>query len=72
MVYAPEDYLVAGASYVGENDCDVYLHLNNLSQRNKEQRDINEAKCIAEIIENTVGKYDVTNGDVSKKQSIRT
>lgn len=67
LVYAPEDYLVAGASYVGENDCDVYLHLNNLSQRNKEQRDINEAKCIAEIIENTVGKYDVTNGDVSKK-----
>ncbi len=67
LEYTPEDYLVAGAKYVGENDFDVYIHLSDLEKANKEIRDITEAKKIAEIIENSVGKYDVTKGDTTRK-----
>ncbi len=67
LEYAPEDYLVAGASYVGNNDFDVYIHLNNLPQRNSKARDLAEAECIAKIIKNSVGKYNITTGDTTRK-----
>lgn len=67
LSYEPEDYLVAGADYKGENECDVYLHLNNLSQRSKLHRDMAEARCVAKIIKDTVGKYNVANGDTVRK-----
>ncbi|MEE0060363.1 MAG: UvrD-helicase domain-containing protein, partial [Acutalibacteraceae bacterium] len=67
LEYTPEDYLVAGAKYVGENDFDVYIHLSNIEKKNKELSDTAEAKKIAEIIENSVGKYDVTNADTTRK-----
>lgn len=67
LEYLPEDYLVPGAKYVGENDFDVYIHLNNLPQRNKKFRDMYESEKIVEIIENNVGKYDVTSGDFTRK-----
>lgn len=67
LEYLPEDYLVPGAKYIGENNFDVYVHLNNLPQRNKKLRDLYEAKKIVEIIKNNVGKYDVTSGDSTRK-----
>lgn len=67
LEYTPEDYLVPGAKYVGKNNFDVYLHLNNLPKKRKKLRDITEAKTIAKIIKDNVGKYDVTNGDKTRK-----
>ncbi len=67
LEYAPEDYLISGASYIGENNCDVYIHLNNLPQKNKKMRDLYEAKQIVKIIKDSVGKYDVTSGDTTRK-----
>ncbi|MEE1282268.1 MAG: helicase-exonuclease AddAB subunit AddA [Acutalibacteraceae bacterium] len=67
LEYTPEDYLVPGAKYVGENNYDVYLHLNNLPKKRKKLRDLAEAKTIAKIIQDNVGKYDVTSGDTTRK-----
>lgn len=67
LEYSPEDYLVAGASYIGNNDFDVYIHLNNLPERNSKARDLAEAECIAQIIKDSVGKYNVTTGDSTRK-----
>lgn len=67
LEYAPEDYLVPGAKYVGENSFDVYLHLNNLPKRNTKLRNLTEAKTIAKIIQDNVGKYEVTSGDTTRK-----
>lgn len=67
LEYTPEDYLVPGAKYVGENDFDVYIHLSNVKGSTKEIRNTIEAQKIAEIIENSVGKYDVTKGDTTRK-----
>ncbi|MEE1155165.1 MAG: helicase-exonuclease AddAB subunit AddA [Acutalibacteraceae bacterium] len=67
LEYTPEDYLVAGATYIGDNDFDVYIHLNNLPVKNSKVRDLAEAECIAKIIKESVGKYDVTTGDTTRK-----
>lgn len=67
LEYTPEDYLVPGAKYVGDNNFDVYLHLNNLPKKRKKLRDLAEAKTIAKIIQDNVGEYDVTNGDSTRK-----
>lgn len=67
LEYTPEDYLVPGAKYIGENNFDVYLHLNNLPKKRKKLRDLAEAKSIAKIIQDNIGKYDVTSGDTTRK-----
>ena len=67
LEYTPEDYLVCGAKYVGNNKYDAYLHLNNLPKKRKKLRDLAEAKTIAKIILSNVGKYDVTSGETTRK-----
>ena len=67
LEYLPEDYLVCGADYPKNNDYDVYFHINNLEQRSKKIAHLYEAKKIAEIIQNNVGKYDVKDGDTTRK-----
>lgn len=67
LEYLPEDYLIAGADYKKTNKADVYVHLNNLTERNEKSRELIEAKRIANIIKNTVGIYDVKSGDITRK-----
>ena len=71
LEYLPEDYLVCGADYQGNNPYDVYFHINNLTYKNKKITNLYEAKKIAEIIQNTVGKYDVKDGDTTRKAQYR-
>ncbi len=71
LEYLPEDYLVCGADYQGENPYDVYFHINNLDYKTKKITSLYEAKKITEIIQNTVGRYDVKDGDSTRKAQYR-
>ena len=71
LAYEPEDYLVPGAEYIGRNDFDVYVHINNLEKRSKKAAALCEAKKIAKIIRDNVGIYDVTEAGTTRKAQYR-
>lgn len=71
LEYEAEDFLVAGAKYIGENESDIYVHLNNLPERNSKLSEKLEAKKIADIIKNSVNIYNITDGDITRKATYK-